>query len=69
MSTMQLQSFVAGEWRTGTGAGIALRDATTGEVIANASADGLDTQLMLAHAREVEGRGVALRVSGDSRRR
>ncbi|HEV3181326.1 MAG TPA: phenylacetic acid degradation bifunctional protein PaaZ [Steroidobacteraceae bacterium] len=52
---MQLQSFVAGRWLTGAGAGVALRDATTGEVIANATADGLDTQLMLTHAREVGG--------------
>ena len=52
---MQLQSFVAGEWRAGVSVGVALRDATTGEVIATASADGLDTQLMLAHAREVGG--------------
>ena len=52
---MQLQSYVAGRWLTGAGAGVALRDATTGEVIANATADGLDTQLMLTHAREVGG--------------
>ena len=52
---MQLQSFVAGEWRAGVSAGVSLRDATTGEVIATASAEGLDTQLMLAHAREVGG--------------
>jgi oxepin-CoA hydrolase/3-oxo-5,6-dehydrosuberyl-CoA semialdehyde dehydrogenase len=55
MSTMQLKSFVAGEWQVGSGPGALLRDATTGEVIANASADGLDTQLMLRHAREVGG--------------
>ena len=52
---MQLQSFVAGEWLSGAAAGMALRDATTGEVIASASADGLDSQAMLAHAREVGG--------------
>ena len=52
---MQLQSFVAGRWLDGAGLGVALRDATTGEVIANATADGLDTQLMLRHAREVGG--------------
>src|SRR6516225_1947076 len=52
---MQLQSFVAGRWLSGRGVGVALRDATTGEVIANATADGLDTQLMLTHAREVGG--------------
>jgi oxepin-CoA hydrolase / 3-oxo-5,6-dehydrosuberyl-CoA semialdehyde dehydrogenase len=52
---MQLQSYVAGEWQAGGGVGVALRDATTGEVIANATADGIDTQLMLRHAREVGG--------------
>jgi oxepin-CoA hydrolase/3-oxo-5,6-dehydrosuberyl-CoA semialdehyde dehydrogenase len=52
---MQLQSFVAGRWQAGSGPGVALRDATTGELIANATADGLDTELMLRHAREVGG--------------
>ena len=52
---MQLQSFVGGRWLSGAGAGVALRDATTGEVVASASADGLDTDLMLRHAREVGG--------------
>lgn len=52
---MQLESFVAGRWRAGTGTPVALRDATTGEVIANASSDGLDLSLSLAHAREVGG--------------
>src|ERR1700731_5200568 len=55
MSTMQLQSFVAGKWWAGAGNGVALRDATTGEVIANATADGLDSGAMLEHAREVGG--------------
>src|SRR5256885_10401711 len=55
MNTMQLQSFVAGKWWAGLGAGIALRDATTGEVIASAGADGLDSGAMLEHAREVGG--------------
>jgi oxepin-CoA hydrolase/3-oxo-5,6-dehydrosuberyl-CoA semialdehyde dehydrogenase len=55
MSDMQLQSFVAGRWQAGRGAGVALRDATSGEVIASASADGPDTLAMLAHAREVGG--------------
>src|ERR1700751_2353244 len=52
---MELQRFVAGRWQAGSGAKVALRDATTGEVIANATADGIDTQLMLRHAREVGG--------------
>ncbi|HJX20584.1 MAG TPA: aldehyde dehydrogenase family protein, partial [Steroidobacteraceae bacterium] len=58
MSTMQLQSFVAGKWWAGAGNGVALRDATTGEVIANATADGLDSRAMLEHAREVGGRNL-----------
>ena len=52
---MQLQSFVAGKWQAGAGAGSALRDATTGTVIAQASAEGLDTRAMLEHARAVGG--------------
>ena len=52
---MQLQSYVAGAWQAGAGQGVALRDATTGEVIANATADGLDAGAMLAHARGVGG--------------
>ncbi len=52
---MQLQSFVAGKWFSGSGDGLALRDATTGAVVASASADGLDTSAMLTHAREVGG--------------
>ncbi|MGB6485620.1 MAG: phenylacetic acid degradation bifunctional protein PaaZ [Steroidobacteraceae bacterium] len=52
---MQLESFVAGRWQAGTGTPVALRDATTGEVIASASSDGLDLSLSLAHAREVGG--------------
>jgi oxepin-CoA hydrolase / 3-oxo-5,6-dehydrosuberyl-CoA semialdehyde dehydrogenase len=52
---MELKSFVAGRWQAGTGAGVALRDATTGEVVATADAEGLDTGLMLRHARETGG--------------
>ena len=52
---MQLQSFIDGRWQSGTGTPIALRDATTGEVIANASADGLDFSASLTYAREVGG--------------
>jgi oxepin-CoA hydrolase/3-oxo-5,6-dehydrosuberyl-CoA semialdehyde dehydrogenase len=52
---MQLESYVAGRWQGGADPGIALRDATTGEVIAHANADGLDHGKMLAWAREVGG--------------
>jgi oxepin-CoA hydrolase/3-oxo-5,6-dehydrosuberyl-CoA semialdehyde dehydrogenase len=52
---MQLQSFAAGKWWAGAGEGAALRDATTGEVIAHATTDGLDAAGMLAFARKVGG--------------
>src|SRR6195256_3222833 len=55
---MQLESFVAGKWQAGAGKGVALRDATTGEVIASATADGLDSRAMLEPAREVGGRNL-----------
>jgi len=52
---MQLESFAAGRWQVGQGAGVALRDATTGEVVARAGAEGLDARAMLTFAREVGG--------------
>jgi oxepin-CoA hydrolase / 3-oxo-5,6-dehydrosuberyl-CoA semialdehyde dehydrogenase len=52
---MQLQSFVAGRWQSGSRDGVALRDATTGAVVANSSAEGLDYRAMLEHARRVGG--------------
>ena len=52
---MQLESFVAGSWRAGDGGGVALRDATTGEVIAHAGSAGPDARAMLEHARDVGG--------------
>jgi oxepin-CoA hydrolase / 3-oxo-5,6-dehydrosuberyl-CoA semialdehyde dehydrogenase len=52
---MQLESFVAGRWRAGSGEAAALRDATTGAVIASASAVGADCRAMLEYARRVGG--------------
>lgn len=52
---MLLQSYVYGEWRSGVGHGVALRDATTGEAVAEATSAGLDFRAVLAHAREVGG--------------
>ncbi len=52
---MRLQNFVAGRWQTGTGPGVGLRDATTGELVAEASAEGIDGRAILEHAREVGG--------------
>ena len=55
---MQLESFIAGRWQAGAGSAVALRDATTGELIANASSDGLDVAASLTHAREVGGKNL-----------
>jgi len=52
---MKLQSFLAGRWQGGGGAPTALRDASTGEVIAEAAAGGLDFGAALAHARGTGG--------------
>src|SRR5882724_10228520 len=52
---MQLQSFAVGKWQSGSRDGVALRDATTGAVVANSSAEGLDYRAMLEHARRVGG--------------
>ncbi len=52
---MQLESFIAGRWQAGAGGAATLRDATTGEVIASASSEGLDFAVMLEHARRVGG--------------
>jgi oxepin-CoA hydrolase/3-oxo-5,6-dehydrosuberyl-CoA semialdehyde dehydrogenase len=52
---MQLESYLQGRWCSGVREGTLLRDATTGEVIAQASADGLDLRGALEHARRVGG--------------
>jgi oxepin-CoA hydrolase / 3-oxo-5,6-dehydrosuberyl-CoA semialdehyde dehydrogenase len=52
---MQLQSFVSGKWQAGTRNFVTLRDATTNEVIASASSEGIDYRAMLWNARNVGG--------------
>src|ERR1700678_1029582 len=52
---MNLQSYVCGAWQGGRDGGVAMRDATTGEVIAQASSTGIDFAAVLKHAREVGG--------------
>jgi oxepin-CoA hydrolase / 3-oxo-5,6-dehydrosuberyl-CoA semialdehyde dehydrogenase len=52
---MNLQSYVCGAWQGGRGDGVAMRDATTGEVISEASSTGVDFAGVLTHAREVGG--------------
>ncbi len=51
----KLDSYVVDTWRAGTGAGTALRDASTGEVIVHATAEGFDYAAILGHARRVGG--------------
>ena len=52
---MNLQSYVCGAWQSGRDNGVAMRDATTGEFIAQASSAGIDFAAVLAHARETGG--------------
>ena len=52
---MQLQSHVYGSWVEGRGGAVALRDATTGALIAECSSQGVDFARVLEHARTVGG--------------
>ena len=52
---MNVQSYVRGIWQSGSGPGVAMRDATTGEVVATASSAGIDFAAVLGHARDVGG--------------
>jgi oxepin-CoA hydrolase/3-oxo-5,6-dehydrosuberyl-CoA semialdehyde dehydrogenase len=52
---MNLQSYVCGAWQSGRDDGVAMRDATTGEVIAQASSAGIDFAAVLDHARDSGG--------------
>ena len=48
---MKLQSYVCGGWRSGRDPGVVLRDATTGETVAEASSGGIDFGAVLQFAR------------------
>jgi len=50
---MQLKNYVVGRWQAGSGEQSRLRDATTGEVIAETSSGGIDFSAVLEHARRV----------------
>jgi len=50
---MNLESYVQGQWRRGQDSGVAMRDATTGEIVAHASSAGLDFAAIVNHARDV----------------
>lgn len=52
---MQLKSYVQGRWHVGEKDPQLLRDATTGQVIAEASSAGIDFRAVLRHARETGG--------------
>src|ERR1700727_874392 len=52
---MNLQSYVCGHWQSGDGEGVAMRDATTGELIALATSSGIDFAAVLDHARSKGG--------------
>src|SRR5471032_3388530 len=52
---MQLESFIEGQWRSGAGHGVLLRDATSGAVVAEASAAGIDFGAALRYARAIGG--------------
>jgi oxepin-CoA hydrolase/3-oxo-5,6-dehydrosuberyl-CoA semialdehyde dehydrogenase len=57
---MKLESYVCGHWHAADGQGVALRDASTGELIAEASSGGIDFEDVLSYARSRG--GPALRV-------
>ena len=44
---MKLQSYLMGEWREGQGEGVPVRDASTGEVLARVTAEGLPVRRFL----------------------
>ena len=52
---MQLQSYACGRWHTGRDRGVGIRDATSGEIVGNASSTGLEFAAMLPHARNLGG--------------
>lgn len=52
---MKLESYVQGSWTAGRGDGTALRDASTGEVVAHADSLGIDFSATLDYGRRVGG--------------
>ncbi|HVW33497.1 MAG TPA: phenylacetic acid degradation bifunctional protein PaaZ [Acidimicrobiia bacterium] len=50
-----LESYVAGQWRTPSGDGVDVHDATTGEPVARVGSGGIDVAAALAYGREVGG--------------
>jgi oxepin-CoA hydrolase / 3-oxo-5,6-dehydrosuberyl-CoA semialdehyde dehydrogenase len=50
---MKLQNYVSGSWINGDGDGQALLDASTGDVVAYASSDGIDISSMMDYGRRI----------------
>jgi oxepin-CoA hydrolase/3-oxo-5,6-dehydrosuberyl-CoA semialdehyde dehydrogenase len=50
-----LPSYLAGRWQAGSGDGVPVHDAVTGELVTRVSTEGLDLHAAVRHAREVGG--------------
>jgi len=50
---MKLPSYAAGQWQEGTGPGVAVFDAVTGEPVCEVSSEGIDFAAMVRYAHEV----------------
>ncbi len=57
---MRLESYVSGRWHAARGQGVALRDASTGELVAEASSAGIDFGEVLSYARSRGGPALRL---------
>ena len=57
---MNLESYVSGRWHAARGPGVALRDASTGDLIAEASSAGVDFREVLTYARSRGGPALRL---------
>ena len=53
-----LRSYTGGAWRTGSGEGVLLHDAVTGEPVARVSSAGIDMAAALDYGRRVGGPAV-----------
>lgn len=52
---MKLQSYVNGQWQEGSGSGVTVRDAVTGEPVCEVSSEGVDFAAVVSHGRGAGG--------------
>lgn len=52
---MKLESYVTGRWQAGTGAGVEVYDAVSGEPVCEVSSEGVDFGAVVRHGRETGG--------------